>query len=298
MSFAAEWRTWAPVAAYLRASRAAAGDAAAAEQAVRALLAADGWAERTVAALAAEARRRPDAPLPFPAIAGGLAQGLVLIDDACATISLATIAVDRLAARKQAGGGRGSIGFEGATILYRVLDAGGATLGWWDAPAIDAGFDAGAGPRCTYRGAAPLQTSALLRVDGRREGFIVESASRDILWVQALVKTGREGLRAEYDATTHALVGAAAGEAEASLAQMLMRLLAETGRADAVPTVARWLEDPRFFLRWAAARTLVALDPAAGRAAVTQLADDPHRDVAAAARAALARAAREAQPCR
>ena len=95
----------------------------------------------------------------------------------------------------------------------------------------------------------------------------------------------------EYDFATGALLRQAAGDVRASRHEAMLALLGRMGRAEAAPVMAAIAREPGDdSLRWQALRECLALDTAAGFAALCEVArapDDPLAEPAGALRAQL-----------
>ena len=100
----------------------------------------------------------------------------------------------------------------------------------------------------------------------------------------------------EHDLSTGALLRQATGDIRASRQEVMLALLGRMRRAEAAPVMAAIATEPGDpSLRWQALRECLALDPAAGFAALSEVAgvaSDPLAGPAGALRAQL----REAYP--
>ncbi|WCT74975.1 HEAT repeat domain-containing protein [Sphingomonas naphthae] len=289
-------RDWAthPAVAGLRARLAAADGPAARMAAVEPLLADLQWARDAVAMLARAMAADPFFEPPFRPIEGRAHNGLFLIEEPGVALALTAIPLVRLAALKTADLGRRAIGFSGDTTMLRVIEPGGATISLWSADPAGPDFDPATAQPCRRDGEVALSAGQRLTIDGTCRSYVIESASSDILLLQATVRGAGGPLLVEYDAVTHRFLSMNATDNAASRTLLIQSLLVAQGRRDAVPVLAAQAEDDRFFVRWQAVRALAALDPAAAAPLIDRMAErDPQPDVrraAAATREHLCRA--------
>jgi HEAT repeat protein len=128
----------------------------------------------------------------------------------------------------------------------------------------------------------------LLQLDGRRETFVIDHASSDLVYLQAVTSAGRAPLTVEYDSDTFGFVGASSTDEVSSRTQMMLALLRTMDRQDAVPLMIGLLGDKNFYARWQAMRELLALDAEAALPHLQAMAAaDPHPEIRAAAAATL-----------
>lgn len=251
---------------------------------VRALFAAPGWVEALIGALTSAAAAEPFFEPPFRAIAEEAHSGLLLIDDPRCRVGLGRIALDGLAARKADTASGGSIQFSGRTTLYRFLRGGGAALTLWSAPRAGPDFRSATAGRCTYAGRRGVADGDWLLLDGRRQAFLIAHARADILLLQATLAADDDALLLEYDARTHACIGATAADDAGSRIALTAALLRLLGRRDAFDAIAGTMADAPFHLRWQFMRELVALDtPRAAPLLAEMAANDTHPEVRGAA---------------
>ena len=223
--------------------------------------------------------------------------GLLLFNNPLLSIALGVTGVDQLAAKKQAGGGKGSIGFSGQLTKFRYLKAGGATLSFWEAPPLTANFVASEAGQARCTGERHIADGEEIVVDGRFQSFVVEHARQDMLYFQAAVRVGSAPVTAEYDRETLAFVGASSTDEASSRIQMMVSLLRTMAREDALPLMAEALASPQFYTRWHVMREMLALDAEAALPSLRRLAEsDPHPEVRGAARQTL-RLFFEDEPC-
>jgi hypothetical protein len=215
--------------------------------------------------------------------------GILLFDAPELTLFVAALPADGLAAKRRARTGAASIMFPGHRSLYRFIRSGGATLSFWKAPAIEAGFTAAASGRCSLVETRRIADGELLEVDGRTESFVIEHATSDLVYLHAITSAGRAPLTVEYDSETHEYVGASSTDEIGSRTQMMLSLLRTMERGGAVPVMIGMLADSHFHARWQAMRELLALDAEAALPHLAAMAKhDPHPEVRGAAAATLA----------
>lgn len=215
--------------------------------------------------------------------------GLWLYESPLLSIFAAVVSVEALAGKRVFRTGRASVAFTGQRSIYRFIGAGGAVLSLWEAPEIGEEFTAEGSGRCRRTGRLTLADGDILELDGRRQGFVIDHAVRDICYLQAVTPAGAAALMAEYDVDRLDFVGASSTDEASSRTQLMLSLLRLMDRADAVPVFEQMLESPHFYARWQAMREFLGLDaeralPHLRRMAVL----DPHPEVRAAARATLA----------
>lgn len=237
-----------------------------------------------IQALIERSRADPFFMPPFHPLTSEIHAGLLLFHHDHLSIALGVTGVDMLAAKKAHRSGPASVGFTGVWNLFRYLKAGNATVSFWEADPIDAGFSAATAGQCRLTGRSRIADGAEILVDGRSESFIVDHADSDILYLQAMVRTGAAPLTAEYDSDTRAFIGATSTDEASSRVQMMATLLREMDREDAVPVLRESLRSPHFYTRWHIMRELLALDADAALPDLKRLAaEDPHPEVRAAA---------------
>jgi hypothetical protein len=220
--------------------------------------------------------------------------GLLLLDTPLLTLFLAIFPVDTLAAKRRSRPDADSIVFPGHRTLYKFIRSGAATLSLWEAPTIEAAFRGSDSGQCRFLERRTLADGDVLELDGRRHSFVIEHAERDLVYVQAVTSAGRAPLTVEYDSRTFRFVAASSTDEVSSRTQMMLALLREMERADAIPTFITMLESPHFYARWQAMRELLALDAEIGLPHLRTMARrDPHPEVRSAAEATLAAFFRE-----
>jgi hypothetical protein len=239
-------------------------------------------------ALIARCRQDPFFIPPMHPLSSEIHAGLLLFNHADLSIGFGVTGVDMLAAKKAHRRGPASIGFTGQWNLFRYLKAGNALVSFWEAPPIEPGFSAAQAGQCRCIGRRRISDGEEIVIDGRSESFIVDHAEGDLLYLQAMVRTGAAPLTAEYDSETRNFINATSTDEGSSRVQMMATLLREMDRADAVPVLRESLNSPHFYTRWHIMRELLALDAEAVLPDLQRMAaDDPHPEVRAAARQTL-----------
>jgi hypothetical protein len=225
--------------------------------------------------------------------------GILLFESSDLTIFAAVMPVESLAAKRLGRDGARSIAFTGQHSIHRFVRSGDATLSLWEAPLIADGFSAGDGGRCRLVERRRIADGDVLALDGRRQTFVIDHASGDLVYLQAVTTVGRAPLTVEYDSDTLEFVGASSTDEVSSRTQMMMALLRTLDRQDAVPVIVDMLGNPNFYARWQAMRELLALDADAALAPLQAMAaDDPHPEVRTAAAATLSACFPEANAAR
>ena len=285
-AFAAAWRDRAAWRAMAGAFDAVApGDAPAATRAARALLGDDGWVAALLAPLIEALADDPLFEPPLRVQRDGLRTGALLYDGPAATIGATILAADahaRLPAPR-------NIVVPGRIAVVRWVRGGGARLRLWQAERVDQRFTAAGAAPARSLGSVPLADGTVLRLDGRCRAHLVEGASGDVVTLTATIRAGAAPFAREYARDDGRLLRVATLEDRASRTQMLLTLLRTSGRRDAAQRFDEATRDPAFFLRWSAMREWLAFDVATARPRLAAMAvDDPHPEVAAAARATLA----------
>ncbi len=241
-----------------------------------------------MAEMIAASRADPFFRPPFNPTGSEIHTGLLIFHHPDLSIALGVSGVDMLAAKKAGSRGATSIGFSGITTLFRYLKAGGATISFWEAPPITEGFLASQSGKCRLVGRRRIEDGEEILIDGRYQSFIVEHASSDMLYFQAMAKPGAAPLAAEYDSKTLAFIGASSTDEASSRVQMMVSMLRVMERDDALPLLAEALASPHFYTRWHVMRELLAMDAEAALPPLRRMAtSDPHPEVRAAARQTL-----------
>jgi hypothetical protein len=243
-----------------------------------------------VAAMIAGSRADPFFRPPFQPVTSDVQSGLLLFHNRDLTISLGISGLDMLAAKKAGPRGAVSISFTGITSLFRFLKAGGATLSFWEAPAIGDDFVAAHAGQCRFVERRRIVDGEEIVLDGRCRSFVIEHADSDMIYFHAMVRPEAAPLTAEYDSKTLAFTGASSTDEAASRMELMVSLLRTMEREDAVPLILEVLAGSRhFYTRWHVMRELLALDAEAAQPHLQRMAEaDPHPEVRAAARQTLA----------
>jgi hypothetical protein len=221
-------------------------------------------------------------------VATEIHSGILLFDTPELTLFLSVMPAESLAAKRLGRDGRRSIVFPGQLSLHKFIRSGGATFSFWEAPLIEAGFTAKGSGRCRLAERRRIRDGELLELDGRRQTFVIDHASSDLVYLQAVASAGRAPLTVEYDSDSFEFVGASSTDEVSSRTQMMLALLRTMERHDAVPLMIAMLDNPNFYARWQAMRELLALDAEAALSHLKSFAAaDPHPEVRAAAAATL-----------
>lgn len=242
-----------------------------------------------------------------PPMLSGLSEiqaGLLLVDQPLLSVYLSIASAAGIAEKRLNRSGPSSIAFTGRRSIYRFLRAGEAILSLWEAPDIEAGFSAESSGRCRLLERKAVADGDLLELDGRRQGFVIENARSDIVYLQASTPVGSAPLAVEYDSRTFRFAGASSGDEPSSRMQLMLSLLRVLDRKDSAPVFREMVRGPNFFDRWHAMREFLALDAEQALPCLRDMAEgDPHPEVRAAARSTLAlcfgqaEAECEAMPC-
>lgn len=225
---------------------------------------------------------------PFQPMSSDIHNAFLLYHHPDLSIALGATGVDMLAAKKAGPRGATSIGFTGVTTLFRYLRAGGATISFWEAPPITDLFDASRAGHARLVGRRRIEDGEEIVVDGRHQSFIIDHATSDIVFFQALVRVGAAPVAVEYDSKSLAFIGASSTDETSSRIQMMVSVLRTMDREDAVPLIVEALDSPYFSERWHIMRELLALDAGAALPHLRRMAGgDPHPEVRAAAQRTL-----------
>jgi hypothetical protein len=246
--------------------------------------------------LARESREDPFFRPPLRHSATDLVSGLWVYEHPSLSLFLATASADALLRKRARRNGGASIAFTGQRSVYRFIRAGGAILSLWATDPIDEGFSGTTATRCRLVERRKVEEGETVEIDGRERGFVIDSATSDIVYVQAITPVGAGPLMVEFDADTHRFVGASSTDEASSRTQLMLSLLRTMERADAAPTFVKLLGSPHFYARWQTMREFLALDAEAALPHLNRMAQsDPHPEVRAAAAAALQFVATEQQ---
>lgn len=175
----------------------------------------------------------------------------------------------------------------------RVLRSGGALLCEHRvavSPAEEAGqFTANAAAPCHSQPPRPLREGETLRLDTARQSFSLAGGDGDVLLLELTVQPPSRLPIRTYDLASGRLTHVSASRRDSSFRQMALALLRHLGRTDAAPLFVAETASEDFAARWHAMRELIALDAAAARAPLADMAaSDPHPEVRRAAAATLA----------
>ena len=140
-----------------------------------------------------------------------------------------------LAAKKIGRRGPASINFTGFVTLLRFLKAGSATLSFWEAPPIADEFQASQAGHCRLVDRRVMADGEEILVDGRHQSFVIEHASDDILFFQAVARAGCAPVGVEYDSDSLAFLGASSTDEASSRLQMMVSLLRAHGARRRLP---------------------------------------------------------------
>jgi len=225
---------------------------------------------------------------PFGPVSSDIQTGLLLLHTPDMSISLGTVSVDSMAAKKSGARGATSINFSGVPTLYHFLKAGEATISIWETPPITDDFVASRAGKCRLAERRKLEDGEDLFIDGSYQGFNIEHAASDMVYFSALIRPGSAPLAVEYDSKTLDFVGASSTDEASSRVQMMVSMLRTMEREDALPLIEESLATPHFYTRWHIMRELLAMDSEAALPPLRRMATgDPHSEVRAAAQQTL-----------
>jgi hypothetical protein len=173
----------------------------------------------------------------------------------------------------------------GRLAVTRYHRAGGARLLSWDAGGSAAAFRFASAPPLVARPDEPLADGAVRALDGRRHAFALAAATAPVVTLTVAPRSA--GLSRAYDRASGRLVRVAGNDMADARRRMLLTLLRVSERRDAAAQFDAATRAPAHDLRWAAMREWLALDAGAALPRLRALADDPHPEVRAAARATL-----------
>ena len=292
-------RAWRESAPHRALERSFAGlDAAAIDElaeVAQGLLADIGWIGPLLAplidALAADPWHEP----PFRVSRDPLRIGAILFSAPAATLTATILSADAIRALPPPR----TIAFSGRLAVTRYVRGGGATLARWAAPPLTTDPDARAAPHAVRQRDLPLVDGMVVRLDGRTSGHLIERPASDIVTLSFALRDDGNGYAREYARSDGTLVRAATLADATSRTQMLLTLLRLARRADAGGCFAAATRDASFHLRWGAMREWLALDALAALPRLAEMAaDDPNREIRAAAAATIAQVeAQRRVPC-
>ncbi|MGE0178744.1 MAG: HEAT repeat domain-containing protein [Sphingomonas sp.] len=294
--FARDWSASSPHRDF-DAAMATLGDAdpMAVAQAARALLDDDSWVDALIGRLADEMRADAYFEAPFRALRSDIHSGLLIYEDDHLTIAAGVSRLSRLAERKLAGNGKGSIHFSGQISVLRFLKTGDAMLAFWECDPIGADFSAATAGKCRPAGDRRIADGETMVVDGRCQSYVIKEAAANFVVLQANLKTGQAPVSVEYDAATHGFLGCSAVDEGDCRIQMVATLARTLGHEEAFEAIAAFTGHPSFFVRWHAMKELLGIDVRAAMPLLKLMAArDSHPDARAAARQVLDRIERPA----
>lgn len=217
---------------------------------------------------------------PLPNLSGEVHTGLLLLDRAQLTMLLAVASPDALATKRKIRRGPASIAFAGARSVYKFVKSGGATLSFWETPGL---AWEGRG-RCRLVERRPIADGELLELDGRYQGFVVDHAEGDMVYIHTSTPVDAAPLVAEYDSATFEFVGGSSADEASSRILMMLSLLRLMNRGDAASLFREALGSSHFYARWHAMREYLALDLGLALPHLRKMAEaDPHPEVRVAA---------------
>ena len=259
-------------------------------EAARTLFADDAWVDALIAHLARSMREDPYFEPPFRALHSDIHSGLLAFEDSHVTIAAGVSRVAQLAAKKNGKTKPASVNFTGQASLLKFVKAGGARIGFWDAPEIGENFSAATAGTCRKTESRAIADGEIIVIDGRRQSYVIEHARTNLVVLQASIRAGQAPVSVEYDAASGAYRGCSATDDGASRIQMIATLVRKLGHDQAFEAIAAFLNHPSFFVRWHAMRELAGIDAARALPHLKLMAArDPHPDPRAAARLVLDR---------
>jgi hypothetical protein len=265
-------------------------NAGAVAEAIRKLFADDRWVDSLIGRLAARLRADPCFDPPFRSINSDIHSGLIVFEDERVSIAAGVTGLAQLAARKSAKRGATSVGFTGRVSVIKFVKAGGARIGFWEAPTIGAGFSAAEAGICRPAGSRMLADGDILVIDGRHQSYVIEHACANLVILQAEINLDQAPLGVEYDSATRNYIGCSANGDGASRIQMITTLIRKLDCAGAFDAVAALRDHPDFFVRWHVMKELLGIDAAAALPFLKRMAaGDPHPEPRRAARKLLDR---------
>ncbi len=247
--------------------------------------------------LIASCRADPFFRPPIYPVSSDIHTGLLMFHNQDLSIALGVTGVDLLAAKKSAKRGATSIGFTGLLTSFRYLKAGNATLSFWEAPPIADNFVMTEAGQARFVERRRIEDGEEVVIDGRYQSFIIEHAESDMLYFQALVRSGGAPLATEYDSQSLSCISASSTDEAASRVQMMVSLMRTMEREDAVPLIVEAMNSPHFYTRWHLMRELLAMDADAAYPHLRRMAEsDPHPEVRATAAQTLQLFFADAEP--
>ena len=237
-----------------------------------------------MADLIASCRADPFFRPPIHPVSSDIHTGLLMFHNQDLSVALGVTGVDLLAAKKSGKRGATSIGFTGLLTSFRYLKAGNATLSFWEAPPIADNFVGGEAGPARFVERRKIEDGEEVVIDGRYQSFVIEHADSDMLYFQALVRSGGAPLATEYDSASLSFINASSTDEAASRVQMMVSLLRTMDRPDALPLIVEALGSPHFYTRWHIMRELLAMDAEAAQPHLERMAaSDAHPEIRAVA---------------
>ncbi len=238
--------------------------------------------------LIATSRLDPFFRPPFYPLTNEVQNGLLLYHHPALSISLGVTGVDQLSAEKSGRTKPASVNFTGCAMLLRFVEAGGVTLSFWEAPPIDEAFVAAEAGSCRMVERRRIADGEEILIDGRRQSFVFEHATGDIVILQAVVRADCAPVSTEYDHDSRRFIGASSTDEASSRLQLMVSLMRAMDREEAFPLLEEALASPHFYTRWHIMREMLAMDADAALPSLRRMAaEDPHPEVRAAAQQAL-----------
>lgn len=226
---------------------------------------------------------------PLRPIPGAIGAGVCLFEHRDLTLSLVTVQVDRLAAKKQDLRTARAITFSGTLALRRIIRSGDAVVQQFLAEPAGPDFSSAAHPSCRIGGARRLADGDLFSIDGRCESFTFAHAGATIVYLECEVLAGRAPLRVEYDPESLRPLAASSTDMGGSRAQMMLSALRSLEPAPDIRLYDRLLGDASFEVRWHAMRELMLVDAPSGWQRLRRMArEDRHSELRDAAARVLA----------
>lgn len=133
--------------------------------------------------------------------------------------------------------------------------------------------------------ALALTPGAMFAIDGAREALALDSIAGHLLTLRLYRRPDGDTPARQFDVASGALVHQTAGKGDDSRAELMMALLRAMDRRDAAPAFAALVRTGAPAARWQALRESLALDSAAGFAALIEVAGQADDPLAAPARA-------------
>lgn len=172
--------------------------------------------------------------------------------------------------------------------VARYCRAGGLILHRWRADPVPHSLDGIAALHAARAETITVRDGDIIVSDGRCEGTVVVSRRDLVVTLAVQLQAGAAPVMREFSARGR-LLRAASTDPRASRMLPLLTLLRLQGRTDAAAHFAAASMHAAPWLRWAAMREWLALDAAAARSRLAEMAkDDPASEVRAAAALTLA----------